>query len=337
MVLGEDTYGQLGVGIGGNSSTAVQVTYDGVTPFILGTTGIAISAGYEHSLALMDDGTVWAWGRDDSGQQGNGTNGSNDYPTQVKYSGGADFFAIDIAAGRLHNLAITPDHKVWAWGEGTDGGLGTGTDTDDSLYPLAVQLGGNAFPLTDSATAIAAGWNFSLAIIDDGDNKTLWSWGSNYFGQLGDGTDYTDGGHDKLNPVVVKNTNDSPFITNSNIIAAGYRHSLAIKDDDSLWSWGEGQFGQLGDGENGTLYHQNHPAMVLDYAGAIDVTAGGFHSISTKQNTLLMAAGWVDYGQVGAVNLENDIIVPTSVRINSGVPDFANTSIFDADMHIILQ
>jgi len=137
---------------------------------------IAISAGGYHSAALKSDGTVWAWGWNGEGQLGNGTTSDiNPFPVQVTGLTGVKA----IAAGANYTKALKSDGTIWAWGAGYYGQLGDGTTV--SKY-TPVQVNG----LT-GVSAIGSGeYQFhSIALKSDG---TVWTWGYNYYGQLGDGT-----------------------------------------------------------------------------------------------------------------------------------------------------
>jgi alpha-tubulin suppressor-like RCC1 family protein len=163
---GYNTSGQVGDGTITSRSTPAQVN---------GLSGVvAVSAGGQHSLALRSDGTVWAWGYNENGALGDGTTTQHSTPTQVH--GLSDVVAI--SAGYLHSLAVCRDGTVWAWGGNNSNQLGDGSTTPHSTMPVQVRR-------LSKVVAISAGRNHSLAVSDDG---TLWAWGSNLFGQLGDGT-----------------------------------------------------------------------------------------------------------------------------------------------------
>jgi hypothetical protein len=155
-----------------------------------------------HSLALKDDGTVWAWGYNGYGQLGNGTNTDSNVPVQV--SGLTGITAI--AWGGSHSLALKNDGTVWAWGYNGYGQLGNGTNTDSNLPVQVSSLTG--------ITVIAGGSRHSLALKNDG---TVWAWGYNGYGQLGNGTNT-----DSNVPVQVSG------LTGITAIAGGGYHSLAI-------------------------------------------------------------------------------------------------------------
>jgi len=133
---------------------------------------VQVAAGYEHSLVLMADGTVWAWGYNMGGQCGNGTTSASEALTQV--TGLTN--ATHIAAGYEHSIAVKSDGTVWAWGSNYFGQLGDGTGAGRTA---PVQVSG----LTGAVFA-AAGYGYSLTVKSDG---TVWAWGDNSYGQLGDG------------------------------------------------------------------------------------------------------------------------------------------------------
>jgi hypothetical protein len=140
----------------------------------------AIAAGGSHSLALKDDGTIWAWGNNSDGQIGDGSFNIRNRAVQVSGFGGTDVTAI--AAGGSHSLALRSDGTVWAWGYNSDGQLGDGT-TVRSNTPVRVMTGSST-ELTN-VTAIAAGGSHSLALRND---MSIWAWGYNSNGQLGIGS-----------------------------------------------------------------------------------------------------------------------------------------------------
>ena len=215
---GSNAYGMLGIGTGMRRSVPVQVGTD--------TDWSALAAGDGHTVALKSDGTLWAWGRSHYGQLGTGTKKNRSVPTRV---GDATNWAA-ITAREYHSLALKSDGTLWAWGSNAYGQLGAeGAGTCDefncSLTPIQV---GNA---SDWA-AMDAGWNHSLALKSDG---TLWTWGNNYFGQLGVGI-----GTNRSVPTRVGAATDWAAL------AAGNNHSLALKSDGDMWAWGENESGQLG-------------------------------------------------------------------------------------------
>ena len=171
--------GELGNGGTTNSSVPVAVTTAG-TP-LAGRTVIAIAAGSDHNLALCSDGTLVAWGANDSGQLGNNTTTGSQVPVAVTTTGTvlAGKTIIALAAGVSHNLALCSDGTLAAWGDGSDGELGNGSTTP-SLLPVAVSTSGVLAGKT--VVAVTAGASHSVARCADG---TVAAWGLNTAGQLG--------------------------------------------------------------------------------------------------------------------------------------------------------
>lgn len=231
-----------------------------------------VSAGAAHTLVVKSDGTVWAWGRNNTGQLGDGTLGPRTAPVQIP--GLSDVVAV--AAGRVHSLALTKDGSVWAWGDNSSGQLGDGTTVPRQRPVLVNNLSG--------VTAIAAGGRFfSVALKSDG---TVCTWGENLFGQLGDGTNTP-----RLRPVGV------PGLDNVSAISAGRGHVLAMKRDGSVWAWGWNGMGQLGDG---TQIDRTRPVQVRNVNDATAISAGSLtHSLALRSDGLVLAWGNNYSGQLG--------------------------------------
>jgi len=239
---------------------------------VSGLTGItAIAGGGAHSLALKNDGMVWAWGWNLYGQLGNGTNTDSNVPVQV--SSLTDIIAI--AAGWEHSVALKNDGTLWAWGWNTYGELGDGTNGDSNV-PVQVSS-------VTAITAISGGESYSLAMKND---STVWAWGYNYYGQLGNGTNT-----DSNVPVQVSS------LTGIIAIAGGRVHSLALKNDGTVWAWGYNADGQLG---NGTNADSNVPVQVSSLTGIIAIAGGReFHSLALKNDGTVWAWGDNYYGEIG--------------------------------------
>jgi len=235
-----------------------------------------MSAGWYHSLAVLDDGSVMAWGWNAVGQLGIGTTADSSVPVRV--SGLPRI--VSVAAGALHSLALGADGSVWSWGWNGMGQLGTGT-TADSLRPVKATI--------EAVSSIAAGGLHSMALRSDG---VVWSWGWNGVGQLGIGTTT-----DSLWPTPHVGTDK--FVK----IAAGAYHSLAVGAGGSVFAWGWNAVGQLG---IGTTVDASIPTEVRGITNAVDVAAGVLHSLAVTTERpgdvdggAVWAWGWNGVGELG--------------------------------------
>jgi alpha-tubulin suppressor-like RCC1 family protein len=273
----------------------------------IGTGVTAISAGYGYGLVLENDGTVWGWGDNASGQLGNGATSSTPLLFSVQVTGLAG--ATAIAAGYGSSYALMSDGTVQAWGYNGDGELGNGTTTNSSVPVQVTGLSG--------VTAIAVATNnenssFCLALRNDG---TVWGWGINGAGELGNGT--TTG---SLVPVQVAG------LTGITAIAAGTYTSLALKSDGTVWGWGDNSFGELGhapgtDGDQSAQYGVRWnptPVRVAGLTGVAAVATGdsGF-SLALKNDGTVWAWGLNVYGELGhAPGTDGDV--------TDGTPNYLN-------------
>lgn len=213
---GRNTYGQLGTGDRLSSSVPVTVTQ-------LPGPAVGVAAGHGHTCALLEDGVVYCWGANWSGQLGAWTNTDSALPTKVNALPKAQA----VSAGFSHTCALTLDGGVWCWGANTFGELGDGTNLV-RWSPVQVQ------GLTSGARAIALGSESSCAITEGG---RLRCWGINSTGRIGDGT--TD---HRYEPVEVIG------LTGVEAVGTGGGHSCAIVTGGQVYCWGANVNGELGDG-----------------------------------------------------------------------------------------
>jgi alpha-tubulin suppressor-like RCC1 family protein len=229
--------------------------------------GGAISTGWNHTLILQANGTVWAFGDNTSGDLGNG--GTAPSTTPVQATGLPSVVAV--AAGYYHSLALDSSGHVWSWGYNAQGQLGNGS-SDGNPHSTPTQISG-----LSSIVAVAAGQYHSLALDSSGN---LWSWGYNGDGELGNGS--SDGSPHPTPAIAVSN---SGFIA----ISAGYNHNLAIKNDSTVLGWGANSYGQIGDG---TYTQRNSPVVVPNLSGITQVVAGNQASVVLRTEGMASGTVW---------------------------------------------
>lgn len=303
---GDNALGRLGDGTRSNRYKPVKIL-DAVSQ---------VSVGYGHTLAVKPDNTLWAWGRNNGGQLGVGTVGSLDTPTKVMdeavkaYACEYHSFAIKAdgslwawgnnGSGRLgdgtttdrltpvkimdkvahvvsessHSMAIKTDGSLWAWGYNGYGQLGDGTTTN-KLEPVKIMT--NVVQIV-SVNAVATLEASSFAIKTDG---SLWAWGHNKYGQLGDGTTTN-----QLNPIKI--------MDNVVQVVTSRYTTMVIKADGSLWGWGRNAGGMLGDG---TKTAKLKPTKIMD--NVTQVTMGDNYSLAIKNDASLWAWGRNECAQLG--------------------------------------
>ncbi len=273
---GQNSYGQLGNGTKDMSSFPIQVGTD--------SDWAAASAGGQHTVALKTDGRLWAWGRNDFGELGNNTKKDSLSPIQI--GTGTDW--ITISAGGWHTMAIKADGTLWAWGHNYYGELGNNTNTNTD-EPTQISTDPEGEPDSNWQT-VSAGFLHTVALKTDG---TLWAWGNNFYGQLGNNTQAI-----SYSPLPVKTDQDSESEpdTDWHAVSAGYLHTVALKTDGTLWAWGDNEYGQLGDG---TTTLSLVPVQIGNETDWEAISAGGRHTLAIKTDGSLWAWGQNVFGQLG--------------------------------------
>jgi len=266
MTWGAEGQGELGDGITDLRPVPIQIS-----GFPANVTRAA--AGNGHTLALLSTGIVWGLGNNGNGQLGDGSTTRRLAPVAV--SGLTNITAI--AAGNTHSLARDSSGNVWAWGANGNGQLGNNTTTQGLVPIQVVGVGGSGF-LTNIAGISASGTNsHSLAVSTTG---VVYAWGLNNNGQLGDGTTTQ-----RTAPVVVSGL--SGVFT---AVSAGNNHSMALRNDGTVWAWGSNNNGQLG---IGTIDFSSHPTpvQVPGLTGVVAIYAGNLSSFVIKGNGSIWAWG----------------------------------------------
>ena len=283
VAWGSNDEGQLGNGPLGASGELGRYPKPSVTPVhVTGLSRIVqIAAGPKHAVALDRDGTVWAWGRRDNGEIGDGEpkrSGALKAIGPIRVPGLEGI--TQIAADSSHNLALRSDGHVMAWGSNNHGELGLGTRAT-GWRPAEV-------PGLDRVVAIAAGigsvagGGISGAVRDDG---TVWMWGSNASAMMGNGLgplSPDDEGGRVLSPVPVKG------IKGARHLSLGAGHVAALLADGTLRMWGHGGFGQTG---VGTAAEYQRTPVITKLANVAAVYLGGFQSMAVRTDGTLWIWG----------------------------------------------
>lgn len=246
-------YGELGNGTTETSDKLIKIKED--------VKFEKISAGEISNLALDNEGNLWSWGCNNCGQLGDGTLENKLEPTKIE----TNKKFIQIRSGGRFSIAIDNEGNLWSWGNNDYGQIGDGDSSKTYRYKPVQIIKNTKF------IQISAGSSHALALDINGN---LWSWGSNYYGQLGRN------GSSSI-PALVKE--DTKFTQ----ISAGDYHSMAIDSEGYLWSWGENKYGQLG---NGTTTNNSVPVLVKTDKKFIQIAAGEFHSLALDSDGTIW--GW---------------------------------------------
>ena len=260
--------GPLGDNTGTNRSSPVQ-TVSG------GTNWKQVDCGEYSTIAIKTDGTLWTWGYNGYGQLGDNTVANNKSSPVQTISGGTNWKQCSL--GRYFAAAIKTDGTLWLWGSNAYGQLGTNDITNYSS-PVQTVSGGSNWKL------VSAGRHHAAAIKTDG---TLWTWGFNQSGQLGDNSTA-----DKSSPVQTISGG-----TNWKQIVCAYTHTAAIKNDGTLWTWGAADYGALGDN---TITSKSSPVQTVSGGTNWKQVSGGWNNTSAiKTDGTLWLWGRNDYGALG--------------------------------------
>lgn len=287
---GQGAYGVLGSGLTTSRSSPQTTT-------LAGTDWSKVSAGDRFSAAIKTDGVMYTWGKNNRGQLGDGTTTNRSSPVSI--FGAVISNWTQLACGYEHSLGIAATGLLYSWGSGAQGALGSGSTASRSS-PVTVAGGGTNW------IAVSAGTSFSAALKSDG---TMWTWGLNTSGQLGDNSTTA-----RSSPQTVAGAGSGG--TNWKSVALGDTHAAAIKLDGSLWTWGDNAQGQLG---AGSTTNRSSPQTT---AGAglnwVKIHAGSSSTASIKADGTLWTWGLNSSGELG--------IGTTTNRSSPGtvVPNYTN-------------
>jgi alpha-tubulin suppressor-like RCC1 family protein len=254
---------------------------------------VSIWGGARGTIILKSDGTVWTWGSGAFGKLGvDLSSGKSLIPVEVHGAGNVDYLhsVVSIMGGETHNVALKSDGTLWAWGYNAFGQLGDGT-TNDSWIPI--QTGLSSSPPLTSVVKLGGRPYFTIAVKSDG---TIWSWGMNRYGQMGNGTVNPLTGPQVTVPNMVSNSWPGGAINSPRQVTCGYQFGAALTTNGTVWTWGSGSHGELGQGAPTTSYY---PAQVPGLSNIVSISAGWFHILAVKSDGTVWAWGNNSNGEIG--------------------------------------
>lgn len=268
-----DNIKQVAAGAGGSTAMAVSTGDDlwgiGDRPGEMGIKDVKMVGGTDYSYAILkNDGSVWTWGENRYGELGDGTTEMRGDPVKIMDN------VQSISGGANHFAAVKKDGSLWTWGWNRLGELGDGTQ-EDKMLPVKIM---------DDVAKVSLGGEHSAALKTDG---SLWTWGDNDSGELGRET--WNAGENKLIPVkIMEDVAD---------ISMGDGASAAIKEDGTLWTWGDNYRGRLGTGT--VAYSTVVPVKIMENVKSVSV--GDQHTgIITTDGRLWMCGGNWNGCELGA-------------------------------------
>ena len=248
-----------------------------------------VSCGNDYTAAILNDGSLWTWGNNTNGKLGLGDEVSRSSPTRV----GTDNDWKIVKCSSVCTSAIKTDGTLWSWGWGRYGGLGNNSSASSSnkeLSPIQIGVGSEWKSLGASCSS------FHLAAIKT--DGTLWTWGANNEGQIGNNT----GGNGSLSEIggdfALIPTQEFGNDNDWKQVSCGRFHTIAMKNDRSIWVWGDNQFGQLGIGNYTTP--KLTPNQLLN-GGNIwkQISSGDYHNAAVRTDGTVWCWGFGSNGQLG--------------------------------------
>ena len=287
---GRNEAGQLGDGTTTQSATPVEV---------VGLSAVSrVETGENYSCALGYNGVVYCWGLNGLRQLGDGSTTDSTLPVEVLL----DDAALVVALGRSHSCSITNNNRLWCWGDNAFGKLGTGDTTDATMPVEASALSyvvdpGDATPITDTA----AGDSHSCALAQMG---SVWCWGRNEDGQLGNGSQTT---YDATPQLV------DGLMSSAQHIATGVSFTCAVLSTGEISCWGSNTNGRLGNRDE-TVTHSTVPLRVEGMDDVAYISTGSRHACVMLGDQTLWCWGQNTRGQLGVSTTETQSATP--LRVN---------------------
>jgi alpha-tubulin suppressor-like RCC1 family protein len=287
---GFGTSGALGDASGTGSKSRPVTTFAG------GTNWKQVSSGDSHTAAIKTDGTLWTWGNGTNGRLGNAVTTGNISTPVTTFAGGTNWK--QVSSGFSHTAAIKTDGTLWTWGTGGNGRLGNGITTGNISTPVTTFAGGTNWKQVSCSSPGVTSLN-TAAIKTDG---TLWIWGTGGNGRLGNG--------------IITGTISTPVTTfaggtNWKQVSCGTQHTAAIKTDGTLWTWGIGTSGRLGNASTTSV-----STPVTTFSGGTNwkqVSSGGSHTAAIKTDGTFWIWGLGTNGRLGIGITTGTISTPVTL------------------------
>ncbi len=283
---GENSFGKLGINKDDN-----EVVFKTTPTLVSAGPWKSVAIGYEHTLGLQENGKLYAWGRNNVGQLGLGVANTNHYISPQEITSPSWTSIKAIAANHYSSFVITNENKIYGWGYNLSGQLGIGDNTS-TVNPT------QEFSNSTNWKSIYTGAYHIIAVKND---NTLWSWGLNGNGELGNN-----------NIGVSRNIpgNVSGNITDATTISVGAYHNVIIRSDHSLWGWGSNGEGQL---NLPVINNKIGVPTLISNANWIDVNGGAYSTGAIKSDNTLWTCGKNVVGQLGLGYISQRVTTLTQV------------------------
>jgi alpha-tubulin suppressor-like RCC1 family protein len=291
--IGIQTNGTLwGWGFNGISGTVGNASnFDVLSPVQISaaTDWKEVYAGVSHTFAIKLSGELWSWGNNSNGKLGNGTTSPSSIPIQI----GTSTWKM-VRAGNNHSVGIKTDGTLWAWGDNQDGSVGDGTFINKSV-PTLISAATNW-------KMVSCNLSRNIAVKEDG---TLWVWGFNspILGVTGMGS----------GTIHITIPTQVGTGTDWRVAVAGNGYYLALKNNNTLWAWGGGANGCLGNGSTSAINFPTQIGIANDWE---TVEADGFSSFGLKIDGTLYAWGRNNFGNLGN-GTQSDLLIPTQITTSN--------------------
>lgn len=287
--IGIQTNGTLwGWGFNGDAGSVGNASnFDVLNPVQISTSTDwkEVYAGASHTFAIKLSGALWGWGLNSNGKLGNSTTAPSSTPVQI----GTSNWKM-VKAGNNHSVGIKSDGTLWGWGGNEKATVGDGTFVSKSI-PTLISAATNW-------KMVSCNLSRNIAVKEDG---TLWVWGFNspMLGVAGMGSGTTN----------ITIPTQVGTATDWKIVVAGNGHFLAVKNNNTLWAWGGGNNGQLGNGGTTSI---NFPTQIGTATDWETVEADSFSSFGLRTDGTLYAWGRNMFGNLGN-GTQINLLVPTQI------------------------